>query len=131
MKKGIILSTSLLAMLLTMSCSESITVETYASNLGKVYGITLDKSGNLYVTGTKDKANVIWKISADGNPEVFSEVTDEGDVFTALGIANHSENLGQLCFDIKGKLWISSTRHAGAFVVTPEGNQPSCISTAA
>ncbi|MBN2135713.1 MAG: hypothetical protein JW737_08295 [Acidobacteria bacterium] len=111
----------LIGLLLSFGCSKSIETETYASNLGKVYGITFDNAGILYAVGTKGEANVIWKVQPGSEPQVFTTLSDEGDVLAPLGLSNHSQNMAQLTFDSKGKLWVASTRHAGSFAITPDG----------
>lgn len=121
MKNKNFLHLFILALVITTGCSKGIKIETYSTDLGKVNGVAFDKSGNLFATGTSDKANVIWKVTPNGNKEVFSIVTDAGDVLSALGISNHSEKMAQITVDSAGKLWVSSMRHAGSFVVTPDG----------
>jgi DNA-binding beta-propeller fold protein YncE len=97
-------------------------VQTFATGLGKVYGLAFDEAGNLFATGSQGEQSVVWKIDSGGTKAVFATIADPTDVFSALGIANHSRRLANLAVSGKGSIWITSLDHGACFAV-PQDKQ--------
>ncbi len=101
--------------------SAEASVETFATGLGKVYGLAFDASDNLLATGTQGDTSVLWKLDSRGAKSVVAEISDPPDVLAALGISNHSQYLANLAVDGQGNTWITSLHHGACFVVSQDG----------
>jgi len=101
--------------------SAGASVEAFATDLGKVYGLAFDGDGNLLATGTQGSKSVVWKLDSRGAKSIVAEISDPPDVLAALGISNHSQYLANLAVDGQGNIWITSLHHGACFVVSQDG----------
>jgi len=93
----------------------------FAADLGQVYGLAFDSSGNLYAVGAASGQSVLWKISPNGQKERLAEIVDRGDVLSDGGLAAHARALANVAVDDYGHVWLTSNKHGAAFVVSSDG----------